>query len=180
MDKQLIRRCQAGDPGAQNALYQHFAVRMYRLCYRYVKDELHAEDVLITGFTKVFSRLGGFEYRTEGSLEAWVKRIMVNESLMFLRRHYRFGLVAESHADGLEGNLSAEAALSAEEIYALVLQLPTGYRTVFNLYVIEGYSHQEIAERLGVSENTSKSQLSKARAALRTLLQKHGITQYND
>ena len=179
MDKQLIRRCQAGDAQAQNALYQRFAARMYRLCYRYVKDELHAEDILLTGFTKVFSHLDGFEYRTEGSLEAWIKRIMVNESLTFLRRHYRFGLVAESHADGLESNSSAEAALSAEEIYALVLQLPTGYRTVFNLYVIEGYSHGEIAEQMGISENTSKSQLSKARAALRTLLTKHGITQYN-
>ncbi len=179
MDKYLIRRCQAGDAQAQNALYGRFAARMYRLCYRYVKDELHAEDILLTGFTKVFSRLGGFEYRTEGSLEAWIKRIMVNESLMFLRRHYRFGLVAESYADALESNSSAEAALSAEEIYALVLQLPTGYRTVFNLYVIEGYSHGEIAEQLGISEYTSKSQLSKARAALRTLLNKHGITQYN-
>ncbi len=179
MDPQLIRRCQAGDAQAQNALYQRFAARMYRLCYRYVKDELHAEDILITGFTKVLSSLDRFEYRTEGSLEAWIKRFMVNESLMFLRRHYRFGFVAESQADGLEGNLSAEAALSAEEIYALVLQLPTGYRTVFNLYVIEGYSHQEIAGQLGISENTSKSQLSKARAALRTLLHKHGITQYN-
>jgi RNA polymerase sigma-70 factor (ECF subfamily) len=179
MDKQLIRRCQSGDAQAQNVLYTRFAARMYRLCYRYVKDELHAEDILLTGFTKVFNHLHGFEYRTEGSLEAWIKRIMVNESLMFLRRHYRFGMVAESYADGLESNSSAEAALSAEEIYALVLQLPTGYRTVFNLYVIEGYSHQEIAEQMGISENTSKSQLSKARAALRTLLNKHGITQYN-
>jgi RNA polymerase sigma-70 factor (ECF subfamily) len=152
---------------------------MYRICYRYVKDELHAEDILVNGFTKVFNHLGGFRYQSEGSLEAWIRRIMVNESLMFLRKHYQFGFVAESQADGLESGPSVEAALSAEEIYALILQLPTGYRTVFNLFVIEGYSHQEIAEQLSISENTSKSQLSKARTALRNLLHKHGITQYN-
>lgn len=179
MDQQLLSRCQAGDAQAQNELYERFAARMYRVCYRYVKDELHAEDILVGGFTKVFRHLDGFRYRHEGSLEAWIRRIMVNEALMFLRKHYQFGLVAESQADGLEAGSSVEAALSAEEIYALILRLPTGYRTVFNLYVVEGYSHQEIAGQLGISENTSKSQLSKARAALRNLLHQHGITQYN-
>jgi RNA polymerase sigma-70 factor (ECF subfamily) len=179
MDKQLINRCRAGDAKAQRKLYEHFAARMYRVCYRYVKDELHAEDLLITGFARVLGGLGGFEYRTEGSLESWIRRIMVNESLMFLRKNNKLSFVAESKADAMEAGVTAEADLTAEEIYALVLRLPTGYRTVFNLYVVEGYSHQEIADQLNISENTSKSQLSKARAALREMLLKHGITQYN-
>ena len=152
---------------------------MYRICFRYVREELQAEDLLISGFMKVFKRLDQLEFRSEGSLEAWIKKIMVNESLMYLRKRYNFTLVTETEAHCLETGATIEAQLSAEEIYALILGLPTGYRTVFNLFVIEGYSHAEIAEQLGISENTSKSQLSKARAALRSLLLQNGFTHEN-
>ncbi len=164
---------------AQQTLYERYAARMYRICFRYVREELQAEDLLISGFMKVFNRLDQFEYRNDGSLEAWIKKIMVNESLMYLRKRYNFNLVTEAEAHHLEADTTLESQLAAEEIYALILGLPTGYRTVFNLFVIEGYSHQEIAEQLNISENTSKSQLSKARAALRNLLLQHGFTHEN-
>jgi RNA polymerase sigma factor (sigma-70 family) len=179
MTEHLLNRCREGDAGAQKRLYEQFANRMYRVCYRYMKDELHAEDALISGFMKVFQHLDQYDYRGEASLEAWIKRIMVNESLMLLRRNFNFNWVDESQADRLSSGLLADVGLNAEEIYALILLLPVGYRTVFNLYVIEGYAHQEIAEQLNITESTSKSQLSKARAALRQLLIKHGITYEN-
>ncbi len=179
MSEQLINRCKEGNAVAQKRLYEQFADRMYRVCYRYVKDELHAEDALISGFLKVLQHLNQFDYRGEASLEAWIKRIMVNESLMLLRRNYNFNWVDENQAERVTSGLSPDANLNAEEIYAFILRLPVGYRTVFNLYVIEGYTHQEIAEQLNVSESTSKSQLSKAKAALRHLLVKHGITHEN-
>jgi RNA polymerase sigma factor (sigma-70 family) len=179
MTEIIINRCREGDAGAQKWLYEQFANRMYRICYRYLKDELHAEDALISGFMKVFQHLHQLDYRGDASLEAWIKRIMVNESLLLLRRNYNFNWVDEARAERYASGLQADAELNAEEIYALILQLPVGYRTVFNLYVIEGYAHQEIANQLNISESTSKSQLSKARAALRLLLIKHGITYEN-
>ncbi len=168
-----------GDSRAQQMLYEQFANRMFRVCFRYLKEEWQAEEALIKGFLKVFQHLSQFEYRGDTSLEAWIKRIMVNESLMFLRKKHPYHLITETQADTMESDLAPDSDLHAEEIYALILQLPTGYRTVFNLYVIEGYSHHEIASQLNISENTSKSQLSKAKAALRHLLTKHGITHEN-
>ena len=176
MSQQLIRGCQAGDGRAQRTLYERFADRMFRVCFRYVRDELHAEDVLLKGFLKVFQHVGTFDYRSEPGLEAWIRRIMVNEALMLLRQKHNFSLVSETHAEQIAAADSPDADLNGEEIYALILRLPTGYRTVFNLFVIEGYSHGEIADQRNISENTSKSQLSKAKAALRHLLLKHGIT----
>ncbi|UZR92950.1 RNA polymerase sigma factor [Chondrinema litorale] len=174
-DEQLIERCKRGDSQAQHVLYNRYADRLFRLCFRYVKNELDAEDVLVKGFMKVFSKIDLFEYRGKGSLEGWMKRVMINECLMLLRKQNNFNLVHDSEARLVETEARADSQLAAEDIFALVLQLPTGYRTVFNLYAIEGYSHKEIADQLGISENTSKSQLSKARAALRTLLAKNGI-----
>ncbi len=175
MDQLLIDLCKEGNARAQQALYEQMANRMFRVCYRYVKNEADAEDVLITGFTKLFQNIVCFEYRGKGSLEAWAKRIMVNEALMLLRRRHNFAKTSDQQAQQVESTDSVIDDMEAEEIYALILELPTGYRTVFNLYVIEGYSHKEIAERLQISENTSKSQLSKGRAMLRELLIKQGI-----
>ncbi|MEN7547065.1 sigma-70 family RNA polymerase sigma factor [Rapidithrix thailandica] len=174
-DQQLITCCRKNDSEAQKLLYEKYAPKMLRLCFRYTKNELDAEEVLISGFVKVFQHLDKFEYRGGKSFEGWVKRIMVNESLMLLRKRNNFNLVAESNAEQIEAQTYTDSNLAAEEIYALVLKLPTGYRTVFNLYAIEGYSHKEIAEQLNISINTSKSQLSKARAMLKKLLIKNGI-----
>ena len=167
---ELIHLCQNEDPQAQQALYDRFAVKMFRTCFRYLKNEQDAEDVMISGFVKVFKNIHRFENRHKYSLEAWIRRIMVNESLMLLRKNNQFNFVDEFPEIKSKDTILPDSNLQAEDLYRIIRQLPNGYRTVFNLYVIEGYSHKEIAEQLGVSENTSKSQLSKAKAMLRRLL----------
>ncbi len=174
-EEQLIARCKKGESKAQRVLYERYADKMFRLCFRYMRNEPDAEDVLVKAFMKIFSKIDLFDYRGKGSLEGWMKRIMINECLMLLRKSNNFNLVQDHEAQKVATQASVEGKIAAEDIYALVLQLPDGYRTVFNLYAVEGYSHKEIAEQLGISENTSKSQLSKARASLRTLLAKNGI-----
>ncbi|MEP2023077.1 MAG: sigma-70 family RNA polymerase sigma factor [Reichenbachiella sp.] len=165
-DSQLTDLCKAKDELAQKALYDKYANKMMRTCVRYLNDEMEAEDAMIDGFMKVYSKIDTFEYRGKGSLEGWIKRIMVNESLMLLRKRKMDQVEIEKIH-----HLSTEAAtidsqLMEETIIKVIQELPNGYRTVFNMYVIEGYSHKEIGEKLSISENTSKSQLSKARASL--------------
>ena len=164
----LIRKCRKQDGQAQKTLYEKYAAKMLAICVRYVKEEDQAEDVMIGGFVKVFERIE--QYKGEGSFEGWIRRIMVNESLTYLRRNKGMYLEVDiEYADREPDYASLDTHLEAEDLLKLIQQLPVGYRTVFNLYAIEGYSHREIADQLGVSENTSKSQLSRAR----TLLQKH-------
>ena len=146
---------------------------MFRLCFRYVREQQEAEDVLCKGFLKVFDNIGRFEARGPGSLDKWIVKIMVNEALMFLRKK-RFEFVSEDVAVQIPADIQTDAALEAEDIYEMIRALPIGYRTVFNLYAIEGFSHPEIAEKLGISVGTSKSQLSKARAQLREMLNQSG------
>ncbi|GAB2765411.1 sigma-70 family RNA polymerase sigma factor [Rhabdobacter roseus] len=179
---EIVRQCQRDNPFAQKRLYEHFANRMYRLCRRYVPDAFETEEVLMNGFLKIFRALGTFEYRSDDELEVWMKRIMVNEALMYLRRKVGQKAWSLDHPDLPEAEVphaaqETDADLQAEAIHDLILRLPHGYRTVFCLYAIEGYSHREIAALLGVSENTSKSQLSKARAMLQKLLIKNGYEQ---
>lgn len=162
-ENSLIEACKRGDRGAQNALYKKLGPKMFSVCKRYMKDQMEAEDVLMEGFMKVFLRISDF--KEEGSLEGWIRRIMVNECLMSLRNRKMEFVLAE------EAVIVAEPAaileqLSRDEIHALIMSLPDGFRTVFNLYAIEGYSHAEIAEKLGITEGTSKSQLSRARVFL--------------
>jgi RNA polymerase sigma factor (sigma-70 family) len=168
----LIAACLRGDPRAQRQLYNQFAGLMLTVCRRYLKRLEDAEEALLLGFAKVFQALPTF--RQEGSFEGWIRRIMVNQALMELRRREPLHLSFEDFAQ--PENLAATPAtadtqLQADELLALLQALPTGYRTVFNLYAIEGYSHPEIAEALGITEGTSKSQLSKARAMLQRRLQ---------
>lgn len=144
---------------------------MFGLCKRYVKTAENAEEVLIEGFCKVFQKMDS--YTGQGSFEGWIRRVMINEALMFIRKNYRF----QEHSDVTElpietGDISADEQLAAEEIMRLLDQLPTGYRTVFNLYVIEGYKHREIADVLGISVNTSKSQLILAKQRMKELIEK--------
>lgn len=145
---------------------------MYHVCYRYLGDAMEAEDAVTEGFVKVLSKIGAFDYRGKGSLDGWVKRIMINESLMLLRKR-KISKVDIDQVLDLEGQFTTDGNLEQMEVLKLVFELPKGYRTVFNMYVIEGYSHKEIAAELGISENTSKSQLSKARASLIKSLQKN-------
>ena len=142
---------------------------MYAICYRYLKDSMEAEDVLVTSFTKIFEKID--QFKNEGSFEGWIRRIVVNEALTCLRRNRSMYLETELDQvdyDPNYNNLSDH--LEAEDLLQLVKELPSGYRIVFNLYAIDGYSHKEIAESLGISENTSKSQLSRARTYLQKQL----------
>ncbi len=142
---------------------------MLGVCLRYLKNQLDAEEALLNGFMKVYRNIGQFE--NKGSFEGWVRRIMVNEALTFLRRKEPLHLaVDDSHIQLATTAATADQQLAESELLALLGTLPAGYRAVFNLYAIEGYAHQEIADMLGITEGTSKSQLSKARAMLQRRL----------
>ena len=163
----LIAACVRGEHRAQRQLYDQLAGLMLTVCRRYLKRREDAEEALLLGFAKMFRALPS--YRFAGSFEGWVRRIMVNEALMQLRQRETLTSSFEDFAQ--PENLAttpatADTQLQAEDLLALLATLPTGYRTVFNLYALEGYGHQEIAGLLGISEGTSKSQLSKARALL--------------
>lgn len=169
VDQHVIEGCKRNDRHAQRFLYEHFSGKMYALCCRYVKDKMEAEDVLVTAFTKVFDRIN--QFKGEGSFEGWVRRIIVNESLTYLRRNKSMYLEMEIEAADREPDYSQlQNELEAEDLRKLIADLPTGYRIVFNLYAIDGFSHQEIAEQLGITESTSKSQLSRARVLLQKRL----------
>ncbi len=168
-----IKEAKKKSAAAQKCLFDLLADKMMLVCRRYVKNSEEAEEVLLDGFYKFFTSLSTFTYQGEAQLIAWIKRIMINECLMLLRKKNAFVLVSESAAEEVELEEEALNQLSAKEILELIMRLPVGYRTVFNLYVIEGMDHKEIAALLGIAEGTSKSQLSKAKALLqRNLLQK--------
>lgn len=169
VNNELIDGCKKRDRHAQRFLYERYSGRMLALCCRYVKDRMDAEDVMVVAFTKVFDRIN--QFKGEGSFEGWVRRIMVNESLTYLRKNKSMYLETDIEAAEREPDYDRlDSELEAEDLRKLIADLPTGYRIVFNLYAIDGFSHQEIAEQLGVSENTSKSQLSRARAVLQRKL----------
>ena len=166
-----IEGCKKRDPRAQRLLYECYAPRMYALCCRYIPSKTAAEDVLVTAFTKIFERID--QYRGEGSFEGWIRKIMVNESLSYLRSNKNMYLEEDIDTMVHEPDLAKlENHLEAADLLQLMAELPAGYRMVFNLYAIDGYSHKEIAMQLGISENTSKSQLSRARAFLQKALAK--------
>ena len=171
-ENELIAACVRGEHRAQRQLYEQLAGLMLTVCRRYLKRREDAEEALLLGFAKMFRALP--TYRFEGSFEGWVRRIMVNEALMQLRQRELTTVSFEEFVQ--PENLAvtaatADSALQAEDLLGLLATLPAGYRTVFNLYALEGYSHQEIADLLGISEGTSKSQLSKARALLQRRIQ---------
>ncbi|MGN6264205.1 MAG: RNA polymerase sigma factor [Ginsengibacter sp.] len=172
---QLIKEAKQGSTAAQKCLFDEMADKLLMLCRRYVKNREDAEEMMLNGFYKFFKNLSSFSYQGEAALFAWMKKIMINECLMFLRKKNVFTISSDLVAE--EVSLSEEALdnLSAAEIFNLVVQLPVGYRTVFNLYEIEGMSHKEIAVLLNISEGTSKSQLSKSKALLQKMLLKKGI-----
>jgi RNA polymerase sigma-70 factor (ECF subfamily) len=142
---------------------------MYALCLRYLRESDDAQDVLLKAFTKVFEHLPRF--KGEGSFEGWVRRIVVNEALMFLRKHKHRHITIE--LEEAAASVEQYPQLEADDLLQLVQALPEGYRTVFNLHAIEGYAHAEIAEQLGISEGTSKSQLSRAKELLRQQIANH-------
>jgi len=143
----------------------------YSICLRYIKNSAEAEDLLVESFYKIFSKID--QYKGEGSFEGWMKRIVINEALMRIRKLSNLNLHVDiEKAYHLKEDSVAVSSINYDEIINLMNELPTGYRTVFNLYVIEGYKHREIAEKLGISINTSKSQLILAKKKLAMLYKK--------
>lgn len=171
----LVKEAKQGSTTAQKCLFEALADKMLLVCCRYVKRKEDAEELLLDGFYKFFKNLHSFNYQGEAALHAWLKRIMINECLMFLRKKNVFIIVTEAAAEEIVLEEEALNNLSAAEIFNLVVTLPVGYRTVFNLFVIEGMEHKEIAALTGISEGTSKSQLSKAKALLQKMLSQKGI-----
>lgn len=168
-EDELIKGCLRRDSSAQKVLYDTYSSKMYGLCYRYVKDSMDAEDILVTAFMKIFDKI--HQFKSEGSFEGWIRRIVVNEALTFLRRNRSMYLETDLDLADREPDYNALSDhLETEDLLNMIQELPTGYRIVFNLYAIDGYSHKEIADQLGISENTSKSQLSRARTYLQKVL----------
>ncbi len=167
-ETQLIKKAAKQHRDAQQQLYVQYAPKMLSVCRRYIKDVHFAEEVMLSGFLKVFLNLNTFKF--EGSFEGWVRRIMVNESISFIRKEKKtfFTEDVASYTEESWNNINTE--LAVDEIQDLIDSLPEGYKMVFVLYAIEGYKHQEISEMLEISENTSKSQLFKARKMLQKKL----------
>lgn len=171
-ESDLIKGCLEGNRRMQEELYQRFSPRMYAVCLRYAGNAEEAADILQDGFIKVFKKLDS--YRGEGSFEGWIRRIFVNTAIEQFRRKKYLQPVTEKEENTLEGDYtSALDQLGAKDIMALIQDLSPGYRTVFNLYVVEGYSHKEIGDMLGISEGTSKSQLSRAKVILQDMVRTH-------
>lgn len=168
-EQQLISEAIANNRQAQQQLYSKYASKMLSVCRQYIKDIHHAEDVMITGFMKMFTNLKKFE--SKGSFEGWIKRIMIHECIDYLRvkkNNFNHKDIDDVIYSEEEDNYEMEGDFSIDDIQLLIDNLPEGYKMVFNLYIIEGYKHNEIAELLNISEGTSKSQLSHAKRMLQT------------
>jgi RNA polymerase sigma factor (sigma-70 family) len=171
----LIQECIKKKPDAQRILFEKYAGKMMSLCKRYVNDQQQAQDILQVGFMKVFEYI--HQYKGEGSLEGWMRKVFASIAI----RHVKKKKIDFTAVDMLDDNFASEgpaiiSKLSEEEIHQFIRSLPTGYRTVFNLHVIEGYSHDEIAELLNIKPATSRTQLLKARKLLQALICKRHNT----
>jgi RNA polymerase sigma factor (sigma-70 family) len=170
-DEELVHRCIRKESKAQEYLFKYFSGRMLGLCSRYSDSIEEAEDVMQEGFVKIFQKMESF--RNQGSLEGWMKRIMINTALDSFRKNKnsRYNIDIDTIEYTSETNLHVLESIGAKDLMKLIKSMPKGFRTVFNLYAIEGYAHKEIGEMLGISESTSKSQYSRARAYLQKMLQ---------
>lgn len=168
----IIKGCIKGERSCQKSLYEHFASKMLGVCMRYAKDKSEAEDMLQEGFLKVFLNINKF--KNEGSFEGWVRRIMIFTAINVYKyrlRKYKEDFDHEEHDAPYNDGIIDK--ISAKEIMMLMHQMPEGYKVIFNLYTVEGYTHKEIAKMLGIAEGTSKSQYSRARQFLQQALAKH-------
>ena len=164
----IVEGCRKQQASAQRKLYERHSGKMLGVCKRYIRDNSEAEQVMVGGFVKIFQKID--QFKGDGSFEGWVRRIMVNESLIYLRKN-KYMYLETDITEAEEPNYNDMSSyLEAEDLLAIIQHLPAGYRMVFNLYAIEGYSHKEIAAQLDINVNTSKSQLSRARKQLQKLL----------
>ena len=171
-DEELRTLSIKGDGNAQNELYNRYAPKLWGVCLRYAKNKMSAEDILQEGFIRIFTYLD--KYRGNGSFEGWMRRTMVNTAINYYKKNLKTGKEMEYTEVFAAKSYEPDAIsqISNEEVLGLIQELPQGYRTVFNLYVIEGFSHKDIGEALNISENTSKSQLSRARGILKNKVNK--------
>ncbi|MCB0401260.1 MAG: sigma-70 family RNA polymerase sigma factor [Flavobacteriales bacterium] len=170
-EEQLVKKCLEKDTLAQKELFDYYSKRMMGVCLRYAKDAEEAQDVLQMGFIKVFEKLDMFN--AQGSLEGWIRKIIVNTSLDIIRKNKKF--MNDVEMDKVDYQIhnpteNAVDSLSAQDLLKIIQEMPPGFRTVFNMFAIEGYSHKEIADELNISVNTSKSQYSRARAYLQKII----------
>ena len=168
-EKELIELAVENNRHAQHKIYSKFSPKMLSVCRQYIKDLHQAEDIMITAFMKVFTNLKNFKH--EGSFEGWIRRIMINECISYIRVQKKVKFIEDENFFEESFN-NIESQFSVEDIQFLIDNLPDGYKMVFNLYAIEGYKHQEISEMLGINEGTSKSQLSHARKMLQNNINK--------
>lgn len=179
-DENLVKECVSGNTIAQKKFYDMFARKMMGVCLRYTNNYEEAQDVLQDGFIKIFNKLPMFE--SKGSLEGWVRRIMVNTALDAYRKgkKHQKNVDVDSVSFLLDSDDYTIESLNAEDLLKVIQSIPEGYRVVFNLFAIEGYSHKEIAEQLGVTESTSKSQYSRAKKMLRKILIDRNIVEESE
>ena len=171
-EQSVLPLCRKGDRTAQKALFDNLSPKMYSICLRYMGDRESAADVLQDGFVTLFSKLDS--YSGEGSFEGWARKIFVNTALMTLRKR---DILKQSEDIDTAYSISSDGASAIQdigyrELMAMIASLPTGFRTVFNMFAVEGYSHKEIAEALGITEATSRSQLQRARVMLQNKIKK--------
>lgn len=176
-EQRLVKRLQEGDKSAARDFYALYANSLAGVCVRYIADEEDLKDVLQNAFAHIFSHIAEFEYRGSGSLYAWAKKIVVNEALKFLKMKERHEKLQENYevVDDSDDDIPSLRDIPPDVIRQMLSRLPAGYRTVLNLYVLEGKSHQEIAVMLGIGKDTSASQLHKAKRMLAKM-----IREYND
>ncbi len=168
---ELIEKCKAGDQKAQRLLFEKLNIQMMGVCLRYLTSREDAEEVMLEGFYKMFKALKRFTYINEITFFGWVKKIMINESLMRLRKNKEVQLLSINEEIDTEIDISPLEKLQAGDLLKIIKMIPIGYRTVFNMYEVEGYTHKEIGDQLGISIGTSKSQLHKAKKLLKEILE---------
>lgn len=167
-ESSLIKRASTGNRDAQQKIYELYSPKMLSVCRQYVKDLQHAEDAMLSGFLKVFTHLNDF--KAEGSFEGWIRKIMVRESISFLRQHKKLEFQEDLGYETGEVFNNINSEMDVADIQSLIDSLPEGYKMVFVMYAVEGYKHSEIAKMLDINEGTSKSQLFKARKMLQEKL----------
>ena len=174
--QQLVEDCKKNKPKAQAQVYQLYAGKLYTACYKYSRNKQEAEDNLHDGFITIFNKIQQFQ--NKGSFEGWMKRIVINTTLAKYRKEKVFQLVTEEIEDEVQVEIE-ESEIKIDDLLQLIQELPDRYRLVFNLYVLDGFSHKEIAEMLNISDGTSKSNLSRARMILKNKLENNEIQNQN-
>ncbi|MDE5421365.1 sigma-70 family RNA polymerase sigma factor [Ancylomarina sp. DW003] len=170
--RKLIHALKKKKPKAQESLFSTYADYLFRVSFRYLKNREECEEVISQSFLNIFDAIGKTDIEEEVQLKAWMKKIVINQSLMSIRKDIRFAPTLELIDEREESEITSDELLLEKDLINMVFTLPHGYRTVFSLYAIEGYKHNEIAEKLGITVGTSKSQLSKARRLLKEMINK--------